>query len=411
MRLKFDESMQTFSVTQFVTYVNETFKAIWDSSEVALEGEVCEFRVSQGQWVNFNLKDEQSLISVFMVLRNVSAPIQDGMRVRVFGVPRIYPKYGKFSFSADRIELVGEGALQKALFLLRQRLSEEGLFDPTRKRTLVRFPERIALVASIESAAYGDFIRIVSERWGGLLIDVYHVIVQGEQAPTSIVRALNRIQHSTVHYDALVLTRGGGSLEELMAFNDERVVRAVHASRVPTLVGIGHERDLTLAEETADVRGSTPTDCARLLVPDRRDVLYQIANQQERMEQLLRTHISRLRQQMDTQTFGMEQWVRNLTTRFDLTVRLVDERAHQWISRMDEQITGIQRVLKQADPEQVLRRGYTLVRGVDGRVRTSITQVDAGAALVVQWHDGKAQTVVRSVDRDGRSTPAQASLL
>ena len=147
------------------------------------------------------------------------------------------------------------------------------------------------MIASRESAAYGDFIRIVNERWRGLEIDLYHVVVQGEKAPLDIVSALQSASESGV--DVVVMTRGGGSFEELMAFNDERVVRAVHASKIPTMVAIGHERDVTLAELTADVRGSTPTDCARRLVPDRKDILFEIATSLERMEQSLRMEIDR----------------------------------------------------------------------------------------------------------------------
>src|SRR5574337_497259 len=116
--------MQILSVTQFLAYVNDTFRAIWDPTMVAIEGEVSGFRVSQGQWVNFDLKDTDALVPVFMVLRNLTLPVQDGLRVRLYGYPRVYPKYGKFSFNADRLELVGEGALRKALAMLREKLAE-----------------------------------------------------------------------------------------------------------------------------------------------------------------------------------------------------------------------------------------------------------------------------------------------
>ncbi|MFO0764632.1 MAG: exodeoxyribonuclease VII large subunit [Patescibacteria group bacterium] len=277
---------QLFTVSDFVAYVNDTFKAIWDGDAVAIEGEVSGFRVSQGQWVNFDIKDDGALISAFMVLPKLRVPLEDGMKVRVYGTPRIYPKYGKFSFTVERLELVGEGAIKKALAQLRARLDGEGLFDPLRKRSLPRFPKRIALIASRESAAYGDFIRILSERWTGLEIELFHVIVQGDKAPGSIMQALKQAharekKFGAGYYDALVLTRGGGSFDELMAFNDEALVRALYASKIPTMVAIGHERDITLAEEVADVRGSTPTDCARRLVPDKSDVLYELSMLQQ----------------------------------------------------------------------------------------------------------------------------------
>ncbi|HEU0050623.1 MAG TPA: exodeoxyribonuclease VII large subunit, partial [Patescibacteria group bacterium] len=213
--------MQIMTVPEFVNYLNETFKAIWDPHDVAIEGEVSGYRVSQNQWASFDLKDAEALVNIFMPVWKVQVPLEDGMRVRVFGVPRIYPKYGKFSFNAERVELNGEGTLRKALAILRQKFEAEGLFDPSRKRPLPVFPARIALIASRESAAYGDFLRIVNERWNGVEIDVYHVIVQGDAAPESIVRAIGaagKMHDSGRLYDAVVMTRGGGSLEELMAF-------------------------------------------------------------------------------------------------------------------------------------------------------------------------------------------------
>jgi exodeoxyribonuclease VII large subunit len=365
--------MQILSVSQFLAYVNDTFKAIWDPTLVAVEGEVSGFRISQGQWVNFDVKDKEALVSVFMVLRNLALPIQDGMRVRLFGYPRIYPKYGKFSFNADRVELVGEGTLRKALAFLREKLDKEGLFDPSRKRSLPRFPQRIALIASRDSAAYGDFVRIVNERWGGVQIDLYHVVVQGPDAPASIIRAIQATQDEP--YDVLVLTRGGGSFEELMAFNDEALVRAIYASRIPTLVAIGHERDLSLAEEAADVRGSTPTDCARRLVPDRHDILYQISQSQEAIAEKLSSLIS--------------DWHREIDDRLTST--------DHWLTRMRDRSDALFRLFASYDPKSVVRRGYAIVRDQKGRVRVSTEDLASGDQLNIGFRDGSADTVVKSV--------------
>lgn len=363
--------MQVLTVSQFVTYVNDTFKAIWDPTLVALEGEVSEFRVSQGQWVNFNLKDGDALVSVFMVLGKLNLPLADGMRVRLFGFPRIYPKYGKFSFSADRVELVGEGALQKALAMLRTKLEAEGLFDPSRKRPLVRFPQRIALVASRESAAYGDFIRIVEERWRGIEIDLYHAVVQGEKAPDSVVNGIERAQKNGP-YDAIVITRGGGSLEELMAFNDERVVRAVYASRFPVLAAIGHERDTTLVEEAADVRGSTPTDAARRLVPDRRDVLYEIANLEQGIGESLLQKIEAGREIIERATDGAERWIEAFRNRVAALLRLVSS----------------------FNPEAILKRGFAIVRDAEGNILSTIAKLKPGMQVAINLRDGEAGAMI-----------------
>lgn len=384
------------TVTAFIAYLNDTFKAIWDSQQVALEGEVASYRCSQGQWINFDLKDEGGLVSVFMPAAKLNVPIQDGMRVRLFGWPRVYPKYGKFSFSADRVELIGEGALQKALQMLRAKLEKEGLFEATRKRTLTRFPQRIALIASRESAAYGDFVRIVSERWGGLEIDLYHVMVQGDQAPSQIVAAIQTAQqmHDERSYDALVLTRGGGSLEELMAFNNEQVVRALFASRIPTLVGIGHERDLTLAEEVADVRGSTPTDCARRLVLDRMDVLYELATLQESIDGSLERWIQAAQHRIETVMVRTDAWLGQCRFRFTHLGSTIQLGLERWYEKSQARLEVLDRLIRCHQPEAVLKRGYAIVRNVMGTVQSSVQGVGAGDEMSIQLKDGKVKTIV-----------------
>ncbi len=363
--------MQILTVSQFVTYVNDTFKAIWDPTLVALEGEVTEFRVSQGQWVNFNVKDGDALVSVFMVFAKLGQPLADGMRVRLYGFPRIYPKYGKFSFSADRVELVGEGALQKALAMLRAKLESEGIFDLSRKRKIPRFPQRIALIASRESAAYGDFIRIVDERWRGLEIDLYHAVVQGEKAPDSVIGCLERAQKNGP-YDAMVITRGGGSLEELMAFNDERVVRAVYASKYPVIAAIGHERDITLVEEAADIRGSTPTDAARRLVPDRRDVLYEIATLEGGIEQTLLQKIKNGRDTIDRATTGAERWLESFRLK----------------------VASLLRLISSFNPEAIVKRGFAIVSDAQGNILSTIEKLKPGTSVSIRLRDGEAGAMI-----------------
>ncbi len=384
------------TVSAFIAYLNDTFKAIWDSQQVALEGEITSYRCSQGQWVNFDLKDEGGLVSVFMPAAKLNVPIQDGMRVRLFGWPRVYPKYGKFSFSADRVELIGEGALQKALQMLRAKLEKEGLFETSRKRGLVRFPRRIALVASRESAAYGDFVRILSERWGGLEIDLYHVMVQGDQAPPQIVAAIQTAQgmHAERPYDALVLTRGGGSLEELMAFNDERVVRALFACRIPTVVGIGHERDLTLAEEVADVRGSTPTDCARRLVLDRMDVLYELATLQEGIDQSIGSWVQTAEHQIDTVMVRTDAWLGQCRFRFTHLDTATHSGLERWKKASYERLDVLEKMIRCHQPEAVLKRGYAIVRTAAGLVQSSVIGLQPGEEMSIQFKDGKLKTTL-----------------
>lgn len=379
--------MRLLQVSEFVEVVNTVLRETLSVELFAVEGEVSGYRVSQGQWVSFDLKDDAALVNVFLPLWKLDVPIEDGMRVKVTGLPRVYPKYGKFSLSAEKIELSGEGALKKALMLLRARLEKEGLFDVSRKRELPRFPERIALVASRESAAYGDFIRVLKERWGGLSIDVYHVLVQGERAPQEICGAIERVQAG--EYDVLVMTRGGGSFEELMAFNDERVVRAIHSSKIPTMVAIGHERDLTLAEEAADVRGSTPTDCARRLVPDRRDVQYELATLLGSIEAGLIDRVAEGRVTIDRALSAPSLWVSRQQSQLREQTSRVENSVRQWHRSLSERLAASMRLLSSLDPKAVLSRGYAIIRNAAGKGIATVADATPGAAIRVLLQDGE----------------------
>ncbi|MBP9747427.1 exodeoxyribonuclease VII large subunit [Patescibacteria group bacterium] len=387
-----------FSVSQYITFLNETFRAIWDTKTVAIEGEITGYRVSQGQWVNFDMKDEEGLISCFTVTAKLPFRLEDGMRVRVCGIPRVYQKYGKLSFSVETLELVGEGALKKALAETRARLQAEGLFAEDRKRKLPRFPQRIALIASVESAAYGDFLRIVGERWGGLSIDVYPVIVQGDKAAPSMILALDQATKQSHPYDAVVVTRGGGSFEELMAFNDERLVRALYACPFPTLVGVGHERDSTLAEEVADVRGSTPTDCARRLVPDRLDVLYEVQMLEEGMMHALTQIVQRGVYLQERLLQSMGRWQERLAREAGQSLERIQRGADAWIATLRERLTAWMMLLQALDPERVLKRGYALV--LDEQTQRPIVHAEeltGRSGVLLRLQDGTVRATLEGV--------------
>lgn len=380
--------MRILQVSEFIGIVNDVMREIFAAGEpFAVEGEVSNYRLSQGQWVTFDLKDDKGLLNVFMPAWNLNVPLEEGIRVRAFGAPRVYPKYGKFSFSAEKIELAGEGALRKALLMLRERLAKEGIFDPARKRQLPRFPRRIALVASRESAAYGDFIRILKERWGGLEIDLYHVLVQGEKAAQDIVRAVTQAQAG--EYDVLVMTRGGGSLEELMAFNDERVVRAVHGSRIPTLVAIGHERDITLAEEAADVRGSTPTDCARRLVPDRRDVTYEVVALAESVEIALMQEIQKRKNLLERSVTVPGYWLLARRHELESLDKSIVTGIHNWLYTLNQSLNSYWRLVAAQNPRRLLARGFAIIRDNTGKHVTSIRDLKLRQEVELELKDGK----------------------
>src|SRR3989338_4261154 len=270
--------LDVLSVSQFISQVNDILAGTF-----TVEGEVSQYKISQSKWIFFDLKDDTSCLNCFSTVFMLRPPLEDGMRVRVTGYPKIHEKSGRFGFTVQQVEVVGEGSLQRAYLLLKEKLGKEGLFAVERKRALPELPERIGVIASRDSAAFGDFKRILNNRWGGVEVTLRHVAVQGEGAVREIMRAFHDFNESSLLPDILVLIRGGGSLEDLAAFNSEEVVRAIYSSRIPVMVGVGHERDETLADLAADVRASTPSNAAEIVVPERRDFMAQLDFTLERM--------------------------------------------------------------------------------------------------------------------------------
>ncbi|MCL5113161.1 MAG: exodeoxyribonuclease VII large subunit [Patescibacteria group bacterium] len=261
--------MEDLSVTEFINLLNISL----DSSfhYVSIIGEISEFKIRKNQWVYFNLKDENSTLNFFGSINNIKTELIDGMLVRVVAKPRMHNNFG-FSLNFYSISPFGEGSIKKSLDLLKNKLEMEGLFDISKKRKLAYPPNKICLITSTQSAAYGDFMKILKNRWGAINVDVIDVLVQGENARNQIINALNFCQNLK-GIEVIVIIRGGGSLEDLSVFNDEQLTRVIDKSKVPTLVAIGHEIDVCLAELAADMRASTPSNAAEQLVPDKQDIL------------------------------------------------------------------------------------------------------------------------------------------
>ncbi|HEU5187304.1 MAG TPA: exodeoxyribonuclease VII large subunit [Candidatus Saccharimonadales bacterium] len=336
---------QVFSVGELVSVVNQTLEFAYPT--VVVEGEVSSFNISKSKFVFFDLKDNEAAIGCFMMVYALKIPLENGMKIRVLAQPRL-TAWGKFSLTILRIMPVGQGSIKRAFDLLRARLETEGLFDPVRKRILPQIPQRIALVGSVGTAGYADFLKIVGGRWGGLAIEVANVHVQGLSAGEQIIRAIDFFNQQAELADVLVIIRGGGSLEDLAVFNEESLVRAVASSRIPTVVGVGHETDVSLCDLAADVRAATPSNAAQLVVPDRTSLLNEVAHREKR-----------LLQHVETAVAEQNSKVNNTTAHMLLHV----QRQFESLWRTTKQA---QRLLRQLDPNMALRRGYALVRAANG---------------------------------------------
>ena len=363
-----------FGVSDFVAYLNQTLELAYPY--VIIEGELSNFRVSKNRWVYFDLKDEQASVRFFGTVYALPGPLEDGMLVRVAGNPRLHPQYN-FSVNVQSITPIGEGAIRKAASLLQVKLTAEGLFDTERKRPLPHPPKRLALITAGASAAYADFIKIAHARWRGLTIEHFDVLVQGERAPTQIVAAITAANMLPEPPDALVLIRGGGSAEDLAAFNTEAVTRAVATSRIPTLVAIGHEIDICLAELAADQRASTPSNAAELLLPDRQYVLRQLAEERRDLADMLN---------------GL------VRGRLDILHRARIELNHQFVALYESaksQLMTKRQLVEAYNPTAALQRGYALLRMSDTLVK-HIGQLEVGDAVQIQLSDGMATANITS---------------
>lgn len=404
--------MDVLSVSQFVEYLNAALASAVFPDGVMIEGEVAEYRVSQQKWIWFKLKDAAAAAECFSTVWQLRAPLEDGMKVRVFGVPKVHAKSGKFSVNVERVELVGEGALRRAFELLKKKLEDEGLFAPVRKRPIPRFPARIGLVASAESAAYSDFMRILGNRWGGATVHLASVSVQGRDAVREIVGAFSYFDRHPELAEVLVLTRGGGSLEDLQAFNSEEVARAIFASRIPVVVGVGHERDESLADYVADVRASTPSNAAELIAPDRREVAAFVDGGVRRMDAAIRAALAGRSRAVDSMAARIESLaersaaafrrrIKDFSRHFAVFVervaaakvecaavgaRLVSGAAI-WAGMLSRRLDADVRLLATLDLRRPLEKGYALVRK-NGKVLKDAALVDVGETVDIQLFRG-----------------------
>lgn len=360
------------SVSEFVALLNQTLEFAYPS--VIVEGELANFRVSKNRWVYFDLKDELATVRFFGTVYQLPGPLEDGMLLKVRGAPRLHPQYG-FSVNVLSIQPAGEGTIRRAAELLQAKLAAEGLFDEERKRLLPYPPERIGLITSKESAAYADFVKILRARWPATEIVLKDVQVQGEPAVQQIVEAVQLFNEQAGPPDVLVLVRGGGSPEDLAAFSTEQVVRAVAGSRVPTLVAIGHEIDISLTELAADQRASTPSNAAELLVPDRGHVLLTLADNRRQLARALDVSLKDARAQL-TQT-----------------ATLANQALGNLLAGQKQALKNVAALLQALNPAAILERGFAIVRKGGRVVRTASTL--AGNDIVsIQFADGSVEASV-----------------
>jgi len=398
----FSSSPEPMTVGQVNRYVKSLLDSDYVLQDLWVEGEVSNFRVAASGHAYFTLKDAEASLRCVMwradVNRRDRLP-QDGQAVLAHGRISVYEAGGAYQFYVDRIQSAGIGRLYLEFEALKRRLAEEGLFDPARKRLLPPFPRRLGVVTSPTAAALRDILNVVARRYPVAQVVLSPTLVQGDEAPPQIVAAIQALNEHT-DVDVIIVARGGGSLEELWAFNDERVARAIVASRVPVISGVGHEIDFTIADFAADVRAPTPSAAAELAVPDRAELQVAVRGQQMRLAAALQKRLAWHRQLLDHLIQDLCRCsplgrIESLRQRVDELFQASSLHLRHFLTLHRERVSGLTGRLATLSPFATLERGYAIVRhGSTGHVVTSVERVTSGDPLVVRVQDGEFDATV-----------------
>ena len=397
---------QTLSVTELNSYIKDWMDGDPMLAGVSVRGELSNYKIYPSGHHYFTLKDSESSLRCVMFRGNAAKlrfRPENGMGVTVSGRVAVYLRDGAYQLNCSSMMPEGMGDLQVAFEQLKQKLSAEGLFDAAHKKELPVFPDRIAIITSSAGAAVHDMIRILGHRWPMSKVLLLPVRVQGTEAPAEIVGAI-RYANEFDLADLIITGRGGGSIEDLWAFNDEQVARAIYASRIPVISAVGHEPDVTISDYVADRRASTPSNAAEIAVPDQRE-----------MQDLLENYRIRARQAMDKTLRGYAQRLDALAGKRvlrDPSVYLdnrrmdVDRMRDRLLAAQERQLAGkkqrfgrLAASLDAMSPLRVLGRGYALASDEAGRLIKSVKELTPGDLIRVRFSDGRADCRVDSLDR------------
>lgn len=373
------------------------FPRVW------VQGEISNFKQHSSGHVYFTLKDEGAQLSAVMWrsrVASITIPLEDGMKVVVRGSITVYPPRGNYQIDVEQIQLLGVGELQIAFERLKQKLAAEGLFNAEHKKPIPEYPERIGIITSETGAALQDIKSVLERRQPSLEVVLYPVRVQGAGAAEEIAKAIEEMNRYR-NIDVIIVGRGGGSLEDLWAFNEEVVARAIFASKIPIISAVGHEVDFSIADFVADLRAPTPSAAAELVVRHRNEILDNLRNLyytmyeslknqtdsvRERIVNLLASYsFNRPRDLIREMSQRVDEFDRNLNVSFSHLSQVIHNR-HQTLMHRLEALS----------PRGALRRGYAIIRK-QGRVVASVKKLARNDKASIQFQDGVAETRVEEI--------------
>lgn len=394
------------SAVETVNEITLRVKGVLESrfTNVAVQGELSGGKVFSSGHFYGALKDESSKLNLTIwrsSMTRIRFDLEDGMKVIAYGNLEVYPKNGAYSLIATRIEPVGQGELDLAFRQICEKLRQAGLFEADRKRPLPEFPKRVAVITSVSGAALRDFWRVVSDRWPLVELIVIDSLVQGDTAAEKLTQAVRSAQEIK-DLDLIVLTRGGGSREDLWPFNDESLAYAIAASRVPVVSAVGHEIDTSVSDLVADFRAATPTHAATNIFPDLREVLQRIDGLDVRLRGGMDQRLLQTGRRIDELDRRLVSAGSRVVERAASSVQQAESRLKSGLQRrMTELETNLVRqaaVLESLSPLKVLSRGYSVTLADDGkRVVRSALEIVAGDAIETRLPDGRIISRVEEV--------------
>ncbi len=391
------------TVSELTAAIQGTLQAGFSS--IGVSGEISEITRPQSGHVYFTLKDENAQIKAILwrsAAQRLKFKLEEGQEVICHGDLDVYPPRGTYQLIVQRIEPQGIGALQLAFQQLQLRLAAEGLFNPARKRKLPRFPRRIGFVTSPTGAAIHDFLQVIRRRFRGVELFVIPAKVQGEGAAADIVRGIQLANRLRPALDVLVVGRGGGSIEDLWCFNEEPVVRAIFASRVPVVSAVGHEVDVTLADLVADVRALTPTEAAERVVPSAAELREQLAACARRMKSSLLNQLTNARRHLQLLasrrvfTSPLDR-IRDRARRLDELSQGMDQAIQRRAHRNRDRLLALAARLESLSPLRVLSRGYSVTQRLDGSVIRDAAVLQVGEQIRTRLDSGEVISRVEEI--------------
>ena len=392
-------------VTHFIRQILEAediLQGIW------IRGEVSNLRQPSSGHIYFTLKDKQSQLRSVMFKGDslsLKFKLEDGLSVLSFGSISVYERAGQYQLYVRELQPEGLGALYLAFEQLKEKLEKEGLFEKAHKKPIPKFPQKIGVITSLTGAAVRDILTTIERRFDSVFLILVPAVVQGEEAKKSIVQALSLI-NKLKDVDVVILARGGGSLEELWAFNEELVARAIYDSRIPVVTGIGHETDLTIADLTADLRAPTPTAAAEQVVPQKEELSKYLASQRSYLKQIMSKNLNAFRYRLENlkqssvfrapldKTLQYRQQVDELNNKLNLyfSYNLKSKR---------EALLNLSGKLEVLSPLSVISRGYSICqRADDKRIVRKISDTKVGERIEVKVLDGKIISGVEELQLD-----------